>query len=56
MEESLFCEPLASFDESNDDCNDVCGFFDAGPLFTPGFKPVWVFGEFEPLEPEPECG
>lgn len=31
----------------------TCGFFDAGPLLTPGFNPVWVFGEFEPLlEPD----
>ena len=27
----------------------VCGFFDAGPEFTPGLRPVWVFGE--PLLP-----
>lgn len=31
----------------------ACGFFDAGPLLTPGFNPVCVFGEFEPLlEPD----
>lgn len=27
----------------------LCDFFEAGPLLTPGFRPVWVFGELEPL-------
>lgn len=29
--------------------DEFCDFFEAGPLLTPGFKPVWVFGELEPL-------
>lgn len=50
-----FCELLESFVDSNcDDCSDACGFFDAGPLLTPGFKPVCVLGEFEPLPLELE--
>lgn len=34
----------------------ACGFFDAGPLFTPGLSPVpvCVLGEFEPLPLELE--
>lgn len=51
-----FCEPFESFVASDCDdwSDDVCGFFDAGPLFTPGFSPVWVFGEFDPLPLELE--
>lgn len=50
-----FCEPFESFVDSDcNDCNDACGFFEAGPLFTPGFRPVWVFGEFDPLPLELE--
>lgn len=55
-ESGRFCEPFESFMDSDcDDCK-ACGFFDAGPLLTPGLRPVpvWVFGEFEPLPLELE--
>lgn len=46
---------LLMFPDDGFDVDDVvllCGFLDAGPLFTPGFNPVCVFGEFDPLPPE----
>lgn len=40
-------------DDDKVDDDDDCGFFEAGPLLTPGFRPVCVFGELEPLlEPD----
>lgn len=56
------CELLPDADKEDDDDDLFVGnggaagngridedFFDAGPLFTPGFKPVCFFGELLPI-------
>lgn len=36
------------------DFEEDCGFFEAGPEFTPGFSPVWILGDPLPLELDEE--
>lgn len=34
---------------ASDSDEELCDFLEAGPLLTPGLRPVWVLGELDPL-------